>query len=80
MLQVIARLRLVWATYQKRVFLLSNLPVEMPVDHLIRFEDLMKDRLELELMKAGDLPLTAPGFRNMQPDLGYSKDASDKVY
>lgn len=80
MLQVIARLRLVWATYQKRVFLLSNLPVEMPVDHLIRFEDLMQDRLELELMKAGDLPLTAPGFRNMRPDLGYSKDASDKVY
>ena len=25
--------------YQKRVFLLSNLPVEMPVDHLIQFED-----------------------------------------
>ena len=38
-LQVIARLRLVWAMYQKRVFLLSNLPVEMPVDHLIQFED-----------------------------------------
>ena len=35
--QAIARLRLVRADYQKRVFLLSNLPVEMPVDHLIGF-------------------------------------------
>jgi hypothetical protein len=79
-LQVIARLRLVWAKFQKRVFLLSNLPVEMPVDHLVSFDDLMPDKLELELMKTGDLPLTALGLRNMRPDLGYSKDASDKVY
>ena len=49
--QAIARLRLVWADYQKRVFLLSNLPVEMPVDHLIEFNDLMPDRLEMELIK-----------------------------
>jgi hypothetical protein len=53
--QAIARLRLVWADYQKRVFLLSNLPVEMPVDHLIEFNDLMPDRLEMELIKTGDL-------------------------
>jgi hypothetical protein len=79
-LQVIDRLRLVWAGYQKRVFLLSNLPVEMPVDHLLSFEELMPDKLELELMKTGDLPLTSLGLRNMRPDLGYSKDASDKVY
>ena len=42
--QAIAQLRLVWAEYQKRVFLLSNLPVEMPVDHLIEFNGLMPDR------------------------------------
>ena len=77
-LQVIARLRLVWATYQKRVFLLSNLPVEMPVDHLIQFEDLIPDKLELELMKTGDLPLAALGLRKMRPDFGYSEDAAKK--
>jgi hypothetical protein len=77
-LQVIARLRLVWATYQKRVFLLSNLPVEMPVDHLIQFEDLIPDKLEFELMKTGDLPLTALGLRTMRPDFGYSEDAAKK--
>jgi hypothetical protein len=75
-LQVIARLRLVWAQYQKRVFLLSNLPVEMPVDHLIRFEDLMPDKLELELMRMGDLPLTGMGLERMRPDLGYSDAAA----
>ena len=71
-LQAIARLRLVWADYQKRVFLLSNLPVEMPVDHLIEFNDLMPDRLEMELIKTGDLPLTPLGLEKMRSDLGYA--------
>jgi hypothetical protein len=79
-LQAIARLRLVWAQYQKRVFLLSNLPVELRVDHLIEFDDLLPDRLEHELIKKGDLPLTAQGLRKMRPDLGYSEDAAKKVY
>ena len=68
--QAIARLRLVWADYQKRVFLLSNLPVEMPVDHLIEFNDLMPDRLEMELIRTGDLPLTPLGLEKMQDNLG----------
>ncbi|MDC6454676.1 hypothetical protein PQY68_05465, partial [Planktomarina temperata] len=78
--QAIARLRLVWADYQKRVFLLSNLPVEMPVDHLIEFNDLMPDRLEMELIKTGDLPLTPLGLEKMRPDLGLSKEATKSLY
>ena len=78
--QAIARLRLVWAEYQKRVFLLSNLPVEMPVDHLIEFSDLMPDRLEMELIKTGDLPLTAMGLEKMRPDLELSKEAIKSLY
>ena len=77
--QAIARLRLVWAKYQKRVFLLSNLPVEMPVDHLIEFNDLMPDKLEMELINKGDLPLTALGLEKMRPDLGLSKEATNKL-
>jgi len=77
--QAIARLRLVWADYQKRVFLLSNLPVEMPVDHLIKFNDLMPDRLEMELIKKGDLPLTPLGLEKMRPDLELSKEAIKKL-
>ena len=77
--QAIARLRLVWAEYQKRVFLLSNLPVEMPVDHLIEFNDLMPDRLEMELIRKGNLPLTPLGLEKMRPDLELSKEASKKL-
>ncbi len=73
---MIARLRLVWTGYQKRVFLLSNLPVEMPVDHLIEFDDLLPDGLELELIKTGDLPLTGLGLARMQLDHGYFEAAA----
>ena len=78
--QAIARLRLVWADYQKRVFLLSNLPVEMPVDHLIEFNDLMPDKLEMELIKTGELPLTALGLEKMRPDLGYAGAKARMLY
>ena len=78
--QAIARLRLVWAEYQKRVFLLSNLPVEMPVDHLIKFNDLMPDRLEMELIKTGDLSLTPLGLEKMRPDLGYAGAKARMLY
>ena len=78
--QAIARLRLVWASYQKRVFLLSNLPVEMPVDHLIGYNDLMPDKLEMELIKQGDIPLTPLGLEKMRPDLGYAGASARKLY
>ena len=78
--QAIARLRLVWADYQKRVFLLSNLPVTMPVDHLIEFNDLMPDRLEMELIRKGDLPLTPLGLEKMRPDLGYAGASARKLF
>lgn len=78
--QAIARLRLVWSDYQKRVFLLSNLPVEMPVDHLICFGDLMPDRLELEFLRTGDLPLTSKGLEKMRPDLGYSGASARQLF
>lgn len=77
--QAIARLRLVWASYQKRVFLLSNLPVEMPVDHLIGYNDLMPDKLEMELIKQGDIPLTPLGLEKMWPELGLNKEATKKT-
>ena len=77
--QAIARLRLVRADYQKRIFLLSNLPVEMPVDHLIGFNNLMPDKLEMELIKQGNVPLTRKGLLAMRPDLELSDEAAKKV-
>lgn len=74
--QAIARLRLVWTRSPKRVFLLGNLPVEMPVDRLVGFDELMPDRLERELIETGDIPLTAAGMMKMRPDLFPSVDAA----
>ncbi len=52
----------------------------MPVDHLIEFNDLMPDRLEMELIKTGDLPLTPLGLEKMQDNLGLSKGAAKKLF
>ena len=73
-MQALGRLRLVHSAYRKRVFLLSNLPVEVPVDQLLAFDDLMPDRLELELIRKGNIPLTPLGLMKMRPDLAKTRD------
>ena len=78
-MQALGRLRLVHAKYQKRVFLLSNLPVEVPVDQLVPFSDLMPDRLELELIRRGNVPLTPLGLLKMRPDLVGSSSQAEKL-
>ena len=52
----------------------------MPVDHLIEFNDLMPDRLEMELINKGDLPLTPLGLEKMRPDLGYAGASARKLF
>ena len=52
----------------------------MPVDHLISYNDLMPDKLEMELIKQGDIPLTALGLEQMRPDLGYAGASARKLY
>ena len=69
-----------WQSKLVQKTLLSNLPVEMPVDHLIEFNDLMPDRLEMELIKTGDLPLTPLGLEKMRPDLGYTGASARKLF
>jgi hypothetical protein len=78
-MQALGRLRLVHAKYPKRVFLLSNLPVEVPVDRLVSFSDLMPDRLELELIRRGNIPLTPLGLLKMRPDLAGSSSQAEKL-
>ena len=51
------------------MFILSNVPLEIPIDHLVKFEDLMPDRLEYEFLKAGNIPLTPLGLLKLWPDL-----------
>ena len=52
----------------------------MPVDHLIEFSDLMPDRLEMELIKKGNLPLTPLGLEKMRPDLGHAGAKARMLY
>jgi type IV secretory pathway protease TraF len=77
--QAIARLRLVWSRSTKRVFLLGNLPVEVPVDCVVEFNNLFPDRLERELIEKGDMPLTAKGMFKMRPDLFENANAASKA-
>jgi len=78
-IQAIARLRLVHNKQRKRVFILSNVPLEIPVDQLVKFEDLMPDRLEYEFLKAGNIPLTPLGLLKLRPDLAGSEDTVRKM-
>ncbi len=78
-MQALGRLRLVHAKYQKRVFLLSNLPVEIPVDHLVRDTELMPDTLELELIKKGNIPLSPLGLLKMRSDIATSRALAEKL-
>ena len=75
-IQAIARLRLVHNKQRKRVFILSNVPLEVPIDQLVKFKDLMPDRLEYEFLKAGNVPLTPLGVLKIRPDLAVTEDAA----
>jgi len=77
--QAIARLRLVYSKYVKQVFLLSNLPVEIPVDRYVKFDELLLDRLEVELIKNKNIPLSPTGLLKMRPDLFDTYNAAKKA-
>jgi hypothetical protein len=55
-------------------------PYDPTIDHLIELNDLMPDRLEMELIKTGDLPLTPLGLEKMRPDLGYAGAKARMLY
>jgi hypothetical protein len=51
----------------------------MPIDHLIKFNDLKPNRLELELIKTSKLPLMPPGFEKMRHDLEHAGASAAKL-
>jgi hypothetical protein len=51
----------------------------MPVDSYAQFSDLMPDRLEFELIKHGNIPLTPLGLAKMRPDLVTSIAHAEKL-
>ena len=82
--QLVERLRLAHATYSKRVILGCNIPIPgLPVDDLVRFEDLVPPRMSqacAEAFLAGrPLRLSAPGLHADAPDTFESQGAAKKV-
>ena len=53
--------------------------MEVPVDRLVSFTDLMPDRLELELIRRGNIPLTPLGLLKMRPDLVANRDTAKNL-
>jgi hypothetical protein len=78
-IQALGRLRLVHDDRTRPVYLLSNLPVEIPVDRFVGVNDVMLDNLERVFLEHGSIPTTATGLMKMHPDLATSKDVADKL-
>jgi hypothetical protein len=69
----------VYSKYVKQAFLLNNLPVEIPVARHVQFDELLLDRLEVELIKNKNLPLSPTGLLKMRPDLFDTCNAAKKA-
>lgn len=77
--QAIARLRLVHSERVKNVYLLGNLPIEMPVNRLMAWNDLMPNEAELQLIEKGNVPLTPLGWMKMRPDLASNENQAKNL-
>jgi len=75
--QAIARLRLVRAKKLKHVYLLGNLPVDILVDHLVSWEELMPSRLDHVFEQDGGIALTPTGLHLTRPDAFKDKKAAE---
>ncbi|HCD21322.1 MAG TPA: hypothetical protein DEQ79_07010, partial [Alphaproteobacteria bacterium] len=54
-------------------------PIEMPIDEVLPYNDLMPERMEAELFRAGNLPLSQLGLQIMRPDLVQSEKAAENM-
>jgi hypothetical protein len=78
--QAIARLRLVYSKKPKLVYLLGNLPIEMPIDRIVSWKELMPNEAERELKARGNIPLTATGWQKMRPDIYGGREEAAKKF
>ena len=77
--QAIDRLRLVHASTRKRVYLLSNVVLDVDVDHLVTWEELMNGGGRLEQAwntLAGVMPLAAAWLASQFPRLWQTAEAA----
>ena len=78
-IQAIARLRLVRAQKPKTVMLLSSLPVDIRVDQVCKWNELMPNALDQLFEKDGYIPVGATGLYLLNPDAFPSQDAAKKA-
>lgn len=78
-IQAIARLRMVHAEQIKNVYLLGNLPIEMPINRVLAWNDLMPNEAERQLIEKGNVPLTPTGWLRMRPDLAQNDNQAKNL-
>lgn len=78
-IQAIARLRLVHSDRAKHIYLLGNLPIEMPIDYLVSWDELMPNEAEHKYLRAKNIPLTPKGWLKMRPDIATSEDKAKNL-
>ena len=77
--QAMARLRMVRSQRKKTVVLLSNVPVETEVHHVLKQDDLLPDKYAMAFLEAGHMPLSARGLYTCRPDLAKDEKAAYKL-
>ena len=68
---------MVRAKTPKRVYLLGNLPVDIPVDHLIGWDEIMPSRLDHVFEEDGGIALSPTGLHLTRPDAFDTQKAAE---
>jgi hypothetical protein len=79
-LQAVARLRMVWSGYNKSVFILTNIPVDLPIDKLTTMDDIIPNKFVVELLEQGNIALTASSYVKAKGLLVSETEAVRKKY
>jgi hypothetical protein len=77
MLQAIDRLRLIHRNRPARILILSNLPLDITVNRLTTWRELIPSRLEQAAARADALPLSPAELARVYPDLWPTPNAAE---
>ena len=84
MVQAIDRLRLIHSAREKTVYILCNIPLDLPIDELVTWKQLTGDRRWSDALAECDargwdaLPLAAKELCRLFPDLWATKKAAER--
>ena len=78
--QAMARLRMVRSRRKKTVVLLSNVPVETEIHHVLKQDDLLPDKYVMAFLEAGHLPMSPLGLYTCRRDLVANYDIAKNAF